>query len=431
MKKKFKIAVAFLLSIMIVLMTSSPETALSAYDVINSSITTLIDEGTSSGSNVVFISDLVGYAFFVSSTGTGVYASTTDGGTTWSATTPAFDPKTVVVGINVWYDRWTPGDNTGNYIHILSWDTSADDMFYNRLDTSTNGLVLVTAVDISTNSSNSIATIVAGANYASITKSATGTLYAALYDVADSYMVQCSNSCNTAGGWTEPAAWPFSNSNNHNPLLQPLNDGDVMMIRRDITADDIYSNVWDGGSRTWSATTTIDANTPENTTYDVNLSAVTIASTTAATTTTWLVYTSDNATLGTDDDIRFAKYQTDWATTTNLLTNTTRGVTGAVLAVSTTTRDLHVISTEGVAASSSVYWYTASSTNLSSWTARGIIEATSTNKRGLSSNYFSGERLYATWMDDIQFDQSGITVFDIPAALVAAVLDTGREIWFD
>ncbi|MFC1452424.1 sialidase family protein, partial [Verrucomicrobiota bacterium] len=70
------------------------------------------------GASVVFVSDMVGYAFYLDSVGDDPrYKKTVDGGRSWG--------WEVDMGYNirwanlaVWYDRWTPGNATGTCVHV-------------------------------------------------------------------------------------------------------------------------------------------------------------------------------------------------------------------------------------------------------------------------------------------------------------------------
>lgn len=65
------------------------------------------------------------------------WIKSTDGGITWSV--PASILAGTMVGVSVWYDRWTPGD-IGNKIHIWCIDTATHDVIYDNLDTSNDTL---------------------------------------------------------------------------------------------------------------------------------------------------------------------------------------------------------------------------------------------------------------------------------------------------
>src|SRR3990172_5905839 len=82
-------------------------------------------------------------------------ASSTDGGKTYGETT--ITTTTGLIGQTVWYDRWTPGDTTGNLLHIavsnpaneqikyFSWNLSThsagsttDDIMYLKMISASN-----------------------------------------------------------------------------------------------------------------------------------------------------------------------------------------------------------------------------------------------------------------------------------------------------
>jgi hypothetical protein len=91
--------------------------AMAAQVTLDNSVSTASTEHIIAGSATVFISDQVGYKFYVDNPGTCVYSKTTNGGTSWG-TAVVVNSLNTCFGIVVWYDRWTPGDN-GNNIHIL------------------------------------------------------------------------------------------------------------------------------------------------------------------------------------------------------------------------------------------------------------------------------------------------------------------------
>ena len=160
------------------------------------------------------------------------------------------------------------GDSTGNYIHISTMDSGMM-TFYNRLDTTSDTLLMGSApVNVST-SSGQVPSLANTVNAQTITKATDGKIYMAVNDVSDSFVVSCSASCETESNWTEVGTSPYDSTNDFN-LLVPLSGGNVMTINRDISADDIRSAIWDGAN--WSGWTNIDINAPENSTFDVGMS---------------------------------------------------------------------------------------------------------------------------------------------------------------
>lgn len=366
------------------------------------------------GTQTVFIDDQTGYKFYVDAPGYCVYRKTTDGGTSWSASTTV-DSQPDCTAISVWYDRWTPGD-TGNYIHIATLDTSVDDIFYNRLDTNGDNLLFLSGnpVDVSTNSTNSIVTVTAGANFVSITKGTDGTIYTGTADASDSYVVECSASCNLAASWTETGRTPFGLLNDYIILL-PLAGGSIMAIQRMTvdTANDIRSIIWNNS--TWNSTTTIDANAPDNTLYDVGMAA-TVSSTTPGN--VYLAYIARNATLGTDDQVRGARYNgSSWATTTDIVNSTTRGLTNVAIGLDAANDDVYVAYSGRTNAATSTtgnaYWKYASS-SMMNWSSEvGPINTSADDIYGLDLNIQSDQRIFASWFASSTDDILGNTIADI------------------
>lgn len=380
------------------------------------------------GSQTVFIDDQTGYKFYRDGAGGCVYSKTIDGGTNWD-TPVTVDVQTDCIAITVWYDRWTSGD-TGNYIHILTMDTSLDDLFYNRLDTASSDTLLKgsSPVDVSTNSGNSIATLTTAANKQSLTKGTDGTLYATVADASDSYVVECTSSCELTTGWTETGTNPLDLANDYS-ILVPLMGGNIMLVNRDISLEDIRTKIWDNAN--WSASWTIvDANATDNATYDGGL-AVTVSSTTPGT--VYLAYTADNATLGTDDDVRTAVYSGgSWTNKTDVIANTaTRAITSVTIAVNGATDDVYVgysaRTTAGTPETGNVYWK-KSTDGMTNWGAEQgpMNTAGADDIYGIDFNNLNDERIYGTWYEATEDAVYGDTVEDI--FLGVLVSSTGSQI---
>jgi hypothetical protein len=388
------------------------------------------------GSQTVFISDQVGYKFYrdalAAATGECVYSKTTDGGATWGAAVLIDDQGagTDCLGISVWYDRWTPGDTTGNFIHVVTFDDGTDDVFYNRVDTANSDTRLLgsTAVAASTNPAQNPTNSI-GINSASITKGTDGTLYIAQDDTADSFVVECSASCNLAASWTQTSVTPPQDLADDYSILVPMLNGNIMLINRDTSADDIRSKIWRNGAAAWDAAwTTIDAAAADSTTYDIGM-AVTVASSTsgAATTTIFLAYTADNDTfVAANDDIRTARFgPTGWSARTALLTNDTKGLTNVAIGRDTNNGTLYVAytgrTTIGTANTANVYWK-SSTDQMSTWsTESAVMNSSADDFYGLDLNISSNQRLYATWFDLTDGDIYGDTLIDlVPGIRVTA-----------
>lgn len=86
----------------------------------------------------MFTTKDIGYLFYTDSSNDFVYKKTTNGGLTWAAPV-AISGNETIVGYDVWYDQWTPGD-TGRIIHIWWFGTSGDDVTYHSLNTTNDSL---------------------------------------------------------------------------------------------------------------------------------------------------------------------------------------------------------------------------------------------------------------------------------------------------
>jgi hypothetical protein len=232
------------------------------------------DAHTKSGSQTVFIDDQTGYKFFRSAAQTGVtngqcvYRKTTDGGLSWG-TPVLIDDQTDCLGISVWYDRWTPGDTTGNYIHIATFeDGNSDDVSYNRIDTANSDTRLTgsTAVKASTNPAQGTINAL-GANNVSITKATNGQIFIAQDDASDSFVVRCPANCQTTTRWVEASTTPQDLANDYS-LLMPLTNGDVLIINRDISTEVIRSKKWSSSTKAWDTTWRGIGRGTDNTVYD-------------------------------------------------------------------------------------------------------------------------------------------------------------------
>ncbi len=386
--------------------------ALAAVVAVDATVSTTELEHIYLGSQSVFISDQVGYKFYVDVTGICVYSKTINGGTSWG-TAVTVDSKTDCFGIAVWYDRWTPGD-TGTDIHIMTADTTNDDLYYNRLDTTTDARLLVAAPTSTVINTGQGGTISAGANNGSITKGTDGTLYMSMSDNTDSYMVECSSDCGLATSWTESGTDPMDAVADFS-LLMPLNNGDILLINRDVSADDMRSKVWNNVTGVWDgAWTAIDISALENGTYDPAFAAAV----NVATGDVFLAYV-DNATTGVvggaNDDIRVWKYSAStWSAGTGVVTNSAKGITQVAISINANNGDVYVAhtarTTPGTATTARVYW-ASSTAAMTAWgPEQGPVDAIADDKYGVDLSGFSYERLYVSWYDITSDDILGDTI---------------------
>ena len=364
------------------------------------SVTSASHNGTTP--TTVFISDQIGYTFFISSTNTCVYSKTTNGGASWSSTVTV-DSQTDCLGVGIWYDQWTPGDSTGTYIHIVTFDSGSDDLWYAKLDTSSD--TLTTPVNAS--GAEQGGALASGTNLPSITKGTDGTIYVGIQGT-DSFVLKSSNGT----AWSEAGSNPFDLAADF-LILMPLSGGNIMAIRWDISADDIQSKVFNGSS--WDAGwTTIDANAADNTTYDGAFGATVDKSTGNI----YLTYAADIVTPGTNDDIRTAVYSGGaWSAKTNVLTNDTKGITGAKIARDENTGNMYALYSARTGSSTATtgnVYYKQSTDGMASWGAEiGPINTSADDIYGARVNMMSNERIYVTWYGATPDDLFGDTIADI------------------
>lgn len=377
---------------------------------------TAVDHNGSSPT-VVFISDSVGYAFYVGVTGNCVYSKTTNGGASWGSPVVA-DAQTDCIKIAVWYDRWTPGDNSGTNIHILTSDSGSDDLFYRRLDSTTDTFTPIGG-PVNASGAGQSGSFIASENIPSITKATDGVLYMGIQDNSDSFVIKCSASCETAANWTEAGTSPFDLDVDWLTLM-PLSGGDVMAIRWDISADVIDSKVYHAGTGLWDpAWTTVDGAALNNVTYDGHFGATVNKTTNSI----YLAYAADVDTLGTNDDIRTASYNgVVWTAKTSVLSNDAKGITGTKIATKQNTETIFVIytarTTIGTPNTGNVY-YKRSTDGMITWgTEQGPLNTSPGDLFGARVNIDSDERIYVTWVDDTTANFLGSTVTDLTTTAV-------------
>lgn len=393
---------------------------------ISSTPNTTASVHTQLGTSVVFLDDQVGYKFYrfgaAPSSGMCGYSKTTDGGTSWGTFVPT-DNQTDCIGISVWYDQWTPGD-TGDFVHIVTIDTSADEMFYNRLDTTNDTLLVATAV---TACSGCAGTYGTGTNLPSITKSTTGLVYVVTDDGNGTNIRRCTTNCGVSGSWSAVGTPPQGNANSYS-LLLPLASGNVMLINRSTTNILRFSS-WNDSF--WSTFQNIDAAAVQNTTYDVGFAATVDVDSNDI----YLAYAADNNDFVTaDHDIRTAYYDgSGWTAKTDVLTNVAgRGILQVAISRNQNNGDIYVgytaRSTIGTAATANVY-SKRSTDGMTSWDAeQGPYNASAGDIYGMDMNIMAYERIYGSWFNvTIGNDLFGDTIADIGPDVTLSSIGTQRS----
>jgi hypothetical protein len=283
--------------------------------------------------NLVFTSDSVGYVFYTDAGNICRYSKTTDGGATWGSAVTV-DSQNDCVSIGVWYDQWTPGDTSGTIIHIVSLDSGSSEVWYNQLDTSSDTL----STTLNVTGANQGGSFVAGANFAVITKSSSGSIYTAVNDNSDSFMLRCNSSCTAnISNWTEAGTSPFDLDTDYVAIM-PLTSGDVVAVRWDVSGDEIASREYEDGGNAWDgAWLSILTGADENATQDSAYSFAQDPSDSDI----FMTVVEDASTLGTDDLKAFSYNGTTWSTLTDLLTDTGEGIAGTSLQFDSNTNTLY------------------------------------------------------------------------------------------
>lgn len=403
-----------------------PNVAEAAQVVIQGGPNTTGASHTQTGASTVFISDQVGYKFYrhgtAPSSGTCGYSKTTNGGTSWGSYV-VIDTKADCISVSVWYDRWTPGDS-GDFIHISTIDTTSDELFYNRLNTTNDTLLLATSVSAALGLAG---TFVSGTNENSITKTTDGKIYMVVDDANGTQLRSCSASCNLSASWTTPGTPPQGNADSYS-ILVPLSAGNAMLINRS-TTNVLRSSVWNGTA--WSVFTTVDGAAVQNTTYDGGIAATLDIDSGDI----YLAYVADNNDFVTaDHDIRTRVYSGGaWSSKTNVLTNVAgRGLLQVALARNQNNGHIYVTytarSTIGTATTGNVYWK-QSTDGMTTWgTEQGPMDTTSADMYGVDVNIMAEERLFVSWYDVTATDVIGDTLADIGPEVRLSSLGTQTSV---
>lgn len=206
------------------------------------------------GSNIVFTTTQTGYIFFRDLSGRCVYSQTVDGGNTWKKQS-SLAPFAGCLNISVWYDRQTPQDKTGKFIHVVMTDKDSNRIYYNRLDSETNSLLFTgNPLNITDTFPN---TFSLSQNIPSIVRNSDGSLYVGLLDndgAGSSFVLRCSSDCQNSGNWIKlPDPGLPADKTEDELAIQPLSDSRLLLLHLSFDDKKIFSkeynsqkNVWEG-----------------------------------------------------------------------------------------------------------------------------------------------------------------------------------------
>ena len=301
-------------------------------------------------------------------------------------------------GVLPWYDRWTPGDTTGNLIHLAFAD-DGNDLWYQRLDTSTDTL-LGSEVNISGSSQGGS---LDEDNRFSITKATDGKLYAGLADDSDSFILRCTSNCSVASNWSEVGTNPLDFAEDDLKLL-PLTGGNVLLLNWDISGNDIRSKAWNGSS--WSGSWTNIASAQDHTEYRTTWGA-TVKKSTNEIFLVWNDHVADSS-----GKIRTAIYNGAWSIKTDIATS--HHGYGVDIAIDENSGDVYVARLKRVASEQVNVLVASSNDNMQSWSADTQVNVQTVDYEALSLNMMSTERIYSVQWDEDTFRLHGSTVADLP-----------------
>jgi len=334
-----KVLICTTAAILLVLSFWLVQTVFAAEVAVDTTVATNAAGRTNSGNNAVWTSDSNGYVFYTGAEQDLEMASTTDGGATWSVRNSIDSINTTdVQHYAIWWEGWTATTST-RYIHIVTTDSSSDIMHYTQLDL--NDGSLSTTVTMTAQS----ASCLLASCFTAITMAENGVLYATAADGQDSWVERCSTTCTTGANWSEIAGGYVTASaadlGDDRPLLFPVGGtNNIALVYWDISADTIDYNQYSATSSSWWFTADsqqVESSVEDNLTYDGMIIGATVATTTGIAGLTFSNDT-DEYTVA-DHDIDFYTYasSTGWVSKTNILTDDAGGVTGAKVAVDTST----------------------------------------------------------------------------------------------
>lgn len=368
--------------------------------------------------NVVFLGTGTGYVFFVDGDGYVAYRKTVNGGSVWSDAVTLTSATTMWANVAVWYDRWTPGDDSGTKIHIAAAEAATDDIWYHALDTSDDSL-----------DADGWISVVAGTTYTpatsggpSIAKSTDGNLFLLGFTNTFGQVYKSTD----GNSWADTSVGGAIDDADIGQLL-PLSGGDILLITQDISVNAAQSQVYDEATDTWDGSWTSIDTWVENSTYD----AMWGASLNRATGDVYLV--GNTAVLNEAADIAAYKYDEgdrSWSVLADVI-HESPYVLQATMAVDEATGDLYAFYLAGSVADAVNVFFKRSEDGGQTWSvqSRALNFELGDDFKNLRTNFMSADRLFAIWYnDDLEDLQGGSIMFRDPAGVEAYVIDpTGGD----
>ena len=193
------------------------------------------------------MSATTGYQFFIGNADSDFYyRKSTDSGASWAAAV-SIDVE-VVVGFDVWFDKWTPGD-TGTKIHMAWFGSTADDVWYRTLDTNGDTLGterVVTAL---------LSAVADSGSHCSVTKARSGLIYVT-YDIDNGAETGAKSSSDEFASVNTTVSNPIEAADDL-CYLYPANGSDtddIAAIYFDVSASQVSVKYYDQSANSWAET---------------------------------------------------------------------------------------------------------------------------------------------------------------------------------
>ena len=410
--------------------------AVDPHTIIDPTVVTTNDIWQDASKRTVAINGTHIYTFYVDGSVDLSYSYSTDAGESWinggviddqgTPAPPASVSNALFRGTATWYEPDTPG-LTDPYIHIASFDSNFDTMFYMKFDPRTN-TVATPLVDIGNGDSSGVfGSLVTSGNVA-ITVSTNGTVYVGTVDNALpaaglSSIRACTetgaSACGEQSDWGnvggQEDVWLDSDNGNDSVILLPLSDGDIALISLDVsTAATLRSKTFESTNNTWSSDwSEIDTGITDNSSYDHAVSGI-------VDTVSNNIYVSavPNVAAASTSEVRF--YSSDdsgatWSDETDVVdTISGQRFVDTSLGIDESSRQLYAVYNYGTSASATNVYYKSTDLPTISWSSETQITNSTGNYRGLSINSYSDELLYADFFDTAPNQLQGSNILKKP-----------------
>lgn len=379
------------------------------YSTVDASVSTVAQNNQNDGRNVVFVDDYNAYAFYIDSGGQAAYSKTVNGGRNWSNPV-LLTAQTDCSNVVVWYDRWTPGYD-GTLINVAFLE-NGNDIYYENLDIansdSQQGEVL--AVNRSTSGHT------ASTDDLSITVGTDGKIYIAHQSSIASSTSGLVYSTNGTD-WSDAAQEGLDDATADFVMVTPLADADVMLVRWDVSADDIQSKIYDSSANTWSEswadidTNAIDdpnasAANPHRKTWGVLTNPINLN--------VYIAYVDNAGLAAATPDIRTAIFNgSTWTNKTDVITDT-NSIMDVAIGFDRNSGDVYVSYLRGSSDTTNNAYYKISTDAMTSWSLeRGKLTILEDDGKAIYMNLISSETFGLVVHDDDDNDDFFGTVADV------------------